>query len=68
MEFNFTDIVSLFIVFVSFLFAAYLLTMKTENYTSNLLIALFLIVNAQDSSSIFSYFVYSVCVDPQGYL
>jgi len=32
--------------------------MKTKNYTSNLLIALFLIVNAQDSSSIASYFVY----------
>lgn len=58
MEFNFTDIVSLFIVFVSLLFAAFLLTMKTEKYTSNLLIALFLIFNAQDSSSIFSYFVY----------
>jgi AraC-like DNA-binding protein len=58
MELNFTDIVSLFIVFVSLLFAAYLLTMKSENYTSNLLIALFLILNAQDSSSIFSNFVY----------
>ena len=58
MEFNFIDIVSLFIVFVSLLFAAYLLTMKSENYTSNLLIALFLILNAQDSSSIFSNFVY----------
>lgn len=58
MEFTFTDIVSLFIVFVSLLFAAFLLTMKTERYTSNLLISLFLIFNAQDSSSIFSYFVY----------
>jgi len=58
MEFNFTDIVSLFIVFVDLLFAAYLLTMKTEKYTSNLLIALFLIFSAQDSSSIASYFVY----------
>jgi len=58
MELNFTDIVSLFIVFVSVLFAAYLLTMKTENYTSNLLIALFLIFNAQDSTAVFSYFVY----------
>lgn len=58
MEFSFTDIVSLFIVFVSFLFAAFLLTMKSEKYTSNMLIALFLIFNAQDSSAIFSYFVY----------
>ncbi len=58
MEFSFTDIISLFIVFVSLLFAAFLLTMKTELYTRNLLIALFLIFTAQDSSSIASYFVY----------
>jgi len=58
MELSFTDIVSLFIVFVSLLFAAYLLTMKTEKYTSNLLIALFLIFNAQDSTAVFSYLVY----------
>lgn len=54
-----TQIISLIIAFVSDLLAIFLLTAKTKNFTSNLLLALFLFVNAQDSSGLFaSYFVY----------
>ncbi len=53
MELDIIQIISLLIVFVSLLLAAFLLTVRSENYLSNLLLALFLIVNAQDSDSIF---------------
>ena len=59
MELSLIEIISLLIVFVSLLLASFLLTIKTENYKSNLLLALFLIVSAQDSDSIFiTQFVY----------
>ncbi len=51
MELSINDIISLLIAFLSVLFALYLLTAKTENYISNLLIALFLIVSVQDSAA-----------------
>lgn len=51
--------ISLIIVFVSWVLVAFLLTAKTKNKTSNILLSLFLIINAQDSSGIFArYFVY----------
>ena len=53
------NFISLIIVFVSWLLIAFLLTAKTKNKTSNIILVLFLLVNAQDSSGIFaSYFVY----------
>ena len=58
MELSLLDIVSFFAVFVSLLLAFFLLTNKSEIYTSNLLIALFLIFNAQDLSQLVKYFVY----------
>jgi len=59
MELGVNEIISLLVVFISLLFAIFLLAIKSENYTSNLIIALYLIMNAQDSDSIFiSSFVY----------
>ena len=59
MELNLIQILSLLIVFVSLMLAMFLLTLKSENYLSNLILALFLIVSAQDSDSIFiGQFVY----------
>ena len=56
---TFDNFVSLLIVFVSWLLVVFLLTAKTKNKTSNILLSLFLIVNAQDSSGMFaSYFLY----------
>ncbi len=53
------SLISLIIVFVSWLLVVFLLTAKTKNKTSNILLSLFLIVNAQDSSGLFAhYFVY----------
>jgi AraC-like DNA-binding protein len=53
------NFISLIIVFASWLLIAFLLTAKTKNKTSNIILALFLMVNAQDSSGLFaSYFVY----------
>jgi len=53
------NFISLIIVFVSWLLIIFLLTARTKNKTSNIILALFLIVNAQDSSGLFaSYFVY----------
>jgi AraC-like DNA-binding protein len=53
------NFISLIIVFVSWLLVVFLLTAKTKNKTSNFILALFLIVNAQDSSGMFAhYFVY----------
>lgn len=59
MELNVIDIISLFIAFVSILFALYLLSLKSRNYQSNILLAIFLLINAQDSASQFtSHFLY----------
>ncbi|MCB9284554.1 MAG: helix-turn-helix transcriptional regulator [Lewinellaceae bacterium] len=59
MELTVFQIFELLIVFVSLLFAGFLFSVKTENYTSNLLMAFFLILNAQDSGGSFiSGFVY----------
>jgi len=56
---SFENIITLIIVFVSWVLVAFLLTAKTKNKTSNILLALFLLVNAQDSSGMFaSLFVY----------
>ena len=59
MELNIIDIISIILVFVSLLFAVFLFTLKTENRTSNLLLGLFLVINAQDAGSQFvGYFIY----------
>ena len=59
MQLDIIDVFSILLVFVSLLFAVFLLTLKTENRTSNLLLALFLIINAQDSGAQFvGYFIY----------
>jgi len=56
---SFDNFISLIIVFVSWLLGVFLLTAKTKNKTSNIILVLFLLVNAQDSSGMFaSYFVY----------
>jgi len=56
---SFDNFISLILVFVSWLLIAFLLTAKTKNKTSNIILSLFLLVNAQDSSGLFaSYFVY----------
>jgi len=53
------NFISLIIVFVSWLLIAFLLTAKSKNKTSNAILILFLLVNAQDSSGMFaSYFIY----------
>ena len=53
MELSILQILSLLVVFVSMLLASFLLTIRSVNYRSNLILALFLIVNAIDSDSIF---------------
>lgn len=53
MELDILQIFSLLTVFVSLMLAAFLLTIRSENYLSNLMLAMFLIVNAIDSDSIF---------------
>jgi len=56
---SFDNFINLITVFVSWLLVVFLLTAKTKNKTSNIILSLFLIVNAQDSSGLFaSYFVY----------
>ena len=58
-DFTFDNLVSLIIVFVSWLLVVFLLTAKTKNRTSNIILSLFILVNAQDSSGLFaSIFVY----------
>lgn len=53
------QIISIVLSFLSLLFAVFLLTAKTKNYVSNVIISLFLIVYAQDSNGLFtSYFLY----------
>ena len=59
MELELIDIISLFIAFISVLFAFFLLSIKSKNYLSNVLIAIFLLTNAQDAASQFvGYFIY----------
>ena len=59
MELNLIDIISLFIAFISILFALFLLSIKSKNYLSNVLIAIFLFTYAQDSAAQFvSYFIF----------
>lgn len=59
MELNVIDIISLFIAFISVLFALYLLSIKSKNYISNVFISIFLLTYAQDATSQFiGYFVY----------
>jgi len=53
MELDILQIFSLLDVFISLLLAVFLLTIKSKNYLSNILLALFLIIHAQDSDSIF---------------
>jgi len=56
---SFENFISLIIVFVCWILVIFLLTAKTKNYKSNVILALFFIVNAQDSSGLFAhYFVY----------
>jgi AraC-like DNA-binding protein len=56
---SFVNFISLIIVFISWLLIIYLMTAKTDNKTSNILLSLFLLVNAQDSSGLFAhYFLY----------
>lgn len=56
---SFDNFISLIIVFISWLLVVFLLTAKTKNKFSNILLSLFLLVNAQDSSGLFaSYFLY----------
>jgi len=53
MELDILQILSLLIVFVSLLMAASLLSMRSANYSSNVLLAIFLIISAIDSDAIF---------------
>jgi AraC-like DNA-binding protein len=53
MKLDILQIFSLLDVFISLLLAVFLLTIKSKNYLSNILLALFLIIHAQDSDSIF---------------
>lgn len=53
MELDIIQILSLLKVFISLLLAAFLLTVRSENYLSNLLLAMFLVISAVDSDSIF---------------
>jgi len=60
MELDINKIIALFIVFVTVLFTAFLISSKSKNYISNVLITIFLILNALDSSGSFlSIFVYT---------
>lgn len=59
MELDVIQILSLLKVFISLLLAAFLLTVRSENYLSNLFLALFLIISAIDSDSIFlGHYIY----------
>lgn len=59
MELDLIELISLLIVFVSLLLAVFLLTSRSENYVSNILLAAFLIISAEDSDSvIIGNFVY----------
>jgi len=53
MELNIIQIITLLKVFINLLLAAFLLTVRSNNYLSHLFLALYLIINAIDSDSIF---------------
>jgi AraC-like DNA-binding protein len=58
-ELNLFNIIDIIIVFVSLLFAFFLLTTKEGNRLSNILIALFLVMSAQDSGAGFvGHYIY----------
>jgi AraC-like DNA-binding protein len=52
MELGLNEIVSLFIVFVSLLLATFLFSTRSANSKSNVLLAFFLIIGAQDADSV----------------
>ena len=59
MELDINEIIVLLIVFVTVLFTAFLISSKSKNYISNVLISIFLILNALNSSGSFlGIFVY----------
>ena len=49
------NFISLIIVFVSWLLVIFLLSAKPKNKISNIILAVFLVVNAQDSSGFFAH-------------
>lgn len=56
---SFQQFINLFLVLISWLLIIFLVSTKTKNKTSNILLALYLLTNAQDSSGLFaSYFIY----------
>ena len=58
-DLSLNNFISLFIVFVSWILIFFLLSAKTKNYKSNVILAFFFLVNAQDASGLFAhYFVY----------
>ena len=58
-SFSLEQIISIIIAFVSIILTVFLLSSKSKNYKGNVLLALFLLVNAQDSSGLLaSYFIY----------
>jgi AraC-like DNA-binding protein len=58
-DFDYKNFISLFIVLISWILVFFLLTAKSKNKKSNLILVLFFLVNAQDSSGLFAfYFVY----------
>ncbi|WP_223033362.1 helix-turn-helix domain-containing protein [Hanstruepera marina] len=58
-DLTFDNLISVIIVFISWILILFLLTIKTKKRLSNFLLIAFLLVNAQDSSGLFaSFFVY----------
>lgn len=53
MELQFQDIIHLVIISIFLLFSVFLLTAKTKNYTSNLLLAVYLILEALDMGAFY---------------
>jgi len=52
MELGLNEVISLLIMFVSLLLAAFLLSTPSANYKSNVLLACFLIISAQDADAV----------------
>ena len=53
---TYDNFVSLIIVFISWILVLFLITAKTKNKLSNLILAMFLLVDAQDSSGLIAHF------------
>nr|WP_321406403.1 helix-turn-helix transcriptional regulator [uncultured Carboxylicivirga sp.] len=53
---SYDNFISLIYVFVSWILVLFLITAKTKNRLSNLILASFLLVDAQDSSGLFAHF------------